>query len=241
MFVLGKDKENIIAEAKTGEELKKQALPDFFHAIRRKISERIKSLPNDLTPVFIKVSFAVSAAVIIGVTAAAFFIPKSGAALRHGLNILRTSDSAYLTAKASYDDASDENSHLSEELNTKANELEEFRTAKDNLDRIAESNRELQETRDSLLKEAEEKQREHDSLTEELGKKVTLPSGYYTVGKDIAAGKYTVTGSGSIAVAHSGRSTANKPLTSQGEEFEFRPDDIIQIDGNAKFIPREDK
>ena len=200
--------------------------------------ERIKSLPDDLTPKFMKVSFAVSAAVIVALAATIFFIPKGNAVVRHGLNALRKSDSTYLTAKAAYDDAFSENSRLGEELSVKNKELEEFRAAKDNLDKIGESNRELQGTRDALLKEAEEKQREYDSLSATSARMVTLPSGYYTVGKDFAAGGYTVTGSGTIAVARSSKSIANKLLTSEGAEFEFKVDDRIQIDGSAKFIPR---
>lgn len=198
----------------------------------------IKSLPADLTPKFIKVASAVSTAVIICVVAAILLIPKSGGAIEHGLNALRESDGAYLTAKAAYDDAQNENNRLSEELSAKTKELDAFRAAKDNLDKISDSNRQLEETKNSLLKEIEDKQKEYDSLEITSNKMVTLPSGYYTVGKDIGAGSYIVTGSGTIAVAHSGKSTANKLLTPEGAEFEFKADDRIQIDGNAKFIPR---
>ena len=192
----------------------------------------------DLTPKFVGISVSVSVAVIIALSLAMFFIPKSDRALQHGLNSLKKSDGRYLTIKTAYDDTQNENDQLSEELETKRRELEEFTAAKNGLDKIGESNKSLEETRDSLLREADEKQREYDSLTAAADKTVTLQSGYYTAGTDIAAGKYTVTGSGSIAVARSGRSIRNKLLNSDGEEFEFLSDDRIQIDGSAKFVPR---
>ena len=230
-------------------ETKKHTAPDFLRSAAAKIcgaafktAERIKSLPSDLTPNFVKISCAASAAVIIAAALTLFFIPKSDGAAERALNSLRENNGAYIEAKAAYDDAVAENERLGGELKSKNEELDEFRTAQGGLDKINESNAELEKQRDELLKKADEKQAEYNSLTAAQdggsGRIVTLPSGYYTAGKDIAAGKYTVTGSGSIAVARGGKSTANKLLTPDGEEFELRNDDRVQIDGSAKFVPR---
>ena len=239
----------IITENESGEDVKKRTAPDFLRSAAKKIrgaafktAERIKSLPSDLTPKFVKISCAASAAVIIAAALTAFFIPKSSGAVDRALSSLRESDGGYVEAKAAYDDALSENRRLGEELRSKKEELEEFHAAQGSLDKISESNAELEKQRDELAKQAEQKQNEYNSLSdasgETSGRIVTLPSGYYTVGKDITAGNYTVTGSGSIATARGGKSTANKLLTSDGEEFELKDDDRVQIDGSAKFIPR---
>ncbi len=238
-----------ITENESGAEVKKRTAPDFFRSAAERIrgaalkaAERVKSLPSDLTPKFIKIACAVSAAVIIAAAMTAFFIPKSDGAAERSLNLLRASSGAYNEAKTAHDNALAENRQLGEELRAKNEELEEFRGAQGGLDKISESNAELEKKRDELAKQAEQKQNEYDSLSdasgETSGRIVTLPSGYYTVGKDITAGSYTVTGSGSIAVARGGKSTANKLLTSDGEAFELKDDDRVQIDGSAKFIPR---
>lgn len=240
--------DTVITENESGAEIKKHAASDFLRSAAEKlrgaalkVAERVKSLPSDLTPKFVKISCAVSAAVIIAVAAALYFIPKSDGAAERSLNSLRASSGAYNEVKTAHDNALAENRQLGEELRAKNEELEEFRGAQGGLDKINESNAELEKKRDELAKQAEQKQNEYDSLTSETsgaGRIVTLPSGYYTVGKDITAGSYTVTGSGSIAVARGGKSTANKLLTSDGEAFELKDDDRVQIDGSAKFIPR---
>ena len=196
---------------------------------------------SKIPPRFVIISAAVSAAVIIAVAAAAYFIPKGDSAAQHGLDALRKSDETYLSASKKYNDAFAENRQLSEDLENKSKELEEFRAASDGLDKIGKNNEELEKTRDRLAKEAESKQREYDSLADiskgSSDRIVTLPSGYYTAGKDVPAGKYIVTGSGSVAVARSGKSIVNKLLDSEGSELELRDDDRIQIDGIAKFSP----
>ena len=240
--------DTITAGNESGAEEKKRNAPDFLRSAAERIriftdraAARVKSLPSDLTPKFVKISCAVSAAVIIAAALTAYFIPKSGGAAERSLNSLHESSGAYSEAKTAHENALAENRQLGEELRTKNDELEEFRSAQGGLDKINESNAELEKKRDELAKQAEQKQNEYNSLTSEKsssGKIVTLPSGYYTVGKDITAGNYTVTGSGSIAVARGGKSMANKLLTSDGEAFELKDDDRVQIDGSAKFIPR---
>ena len=68
-------------------------------------------------------------------------------------------------------------------------------------------------------------------------KTVTLISGEYKVGENIAEGTYNVIGNGSIAISRNGKSIANKPLKSDGESFTLNSGDKIVISGNAKFIP----
>ena len=101
---------------------------------------------------------------------------------------------------------------------------------------------ELQAQLDDLTKENLRKQTEIDSLTADISGKVStimnLPPGIYTVGENIAAGKYTVTGSGSILVSSaSGTVKLNTILTANGTTVTLNNADKIQLDTRAKFSP----
>ena len=207
-----------------------------------RIKEYFKSLPRDLDKRFMKVSFAAALVIVLAATLTAYFIPKSEHAVSEGLERLMQKDSAYLDAKNAYDSAAAERDSLTAELELKKQALDEFHGAQDSLNKITESNAELEKTRDQLKKDINAKQSELDSLSagqEQNSKKIsTLSSGSYTVGTDIAEGTYTITGTGSIAIANSGRSTANKLLKADGETFTLKTGDRVQIEGSAKLIPQ---
>ena len=107
---------------------------------------------------------------------------------------------------------------------------------------ISESNDALQKEKDTLRDEVRKKQSTlaglESSVSSQTKKIITWSSGRYNVGKDIAPGTYTVTGTGSISIGNSGKSLANKNLKSDGEAFTLNDGDVIQIDGNAKFVPQ---
>lgn len=209
-------------------------------SVYQKVSGYLKSLTHDLTRQFIRISVIISAAIVICTSAAAYFIPKSESAVSGGLERLMRKDSAYLEAKNNYDAAIAEQNNVTKELDEKKNALEEFRKSQNSIDKISKLNAELEQTRDKLKKDAEDKQKELDTLTsiqeKPASRTATLSSGYYTVGEDIAEGTYTVAGTGSIAIANSGRSIANKPLGAEGESFTLKAGDHVQIEGNARFV-----
>ena len=101
---------------------------------------------------------------------------------------------------------------------------------------------ELQKQLDTLNDENQKKQEQIDALTSDISEKVAtimnLPPGIYTVGESLAAGKYTVTGSGSILVASSnGNVKLNTILTADGVAVTLDDFDRIQLDTRAKFSP----
>lgn len=101
---------------------------------------------------------------------------------------------------------------------------------------------ELQKRLDDLNDEIEEKQKKLDKLNEDKKTPsiVNLIPGRYSVGegKNIAAGKYSVTGSGSIVVsASSGSAKLNSVLGTEGIVITLDEGDIIKLDTNAKFTP----
>lgn len=210
-------------------------------SVRDKARDYIKSLPQDLSMRFVRISAAAGAAVTVCVILGAIFIPKSEDALAKGLLRLERKDAAYTAAKGEYDNIKSEYDALSEELNAKKTELEKFKNAGGSLEKITEINAELEKKKQELNDEVYVKQTSLDAMKAELNarrtKIITLTSGYYDVGTDIAAGSYTVTGSGSIAIANSGKAIANKLLKTEGEVFSLKAGDRIQIEGSAKFIP----
>lgn len=225
-------------------------LRDFFShdkikntaaSVRDKTRAYIKSLPQDLSPRFVRMSAVIGAAAAVCVILGAMVIPKSDGARAKGLLLLERKDAAYTAAKSEYDSVKSEYDSLLEELNAKKTELEEFKNANGSLDKITESNAELEKKKQELNDEVYVKQTTLDAMKAEVNarrtKIVTLSSGYYDVGADIAAGTYTVTGSGSIAIANSGKSIANKLLKAEGESFSLKAGDRVQIEGSAKFIP----
>lgn len=100
----------------------------------------------------------------------------------------------------------------------------------------------LQAELDSLNSSNSALKAEIDSLTgsisEKLASIVNLPSGIYTVGENIAAGKYIATGSGKVLVSNSrGGVKLNTILTADGTEITLDDNDKIQLDTYAKFTP----
>ena len=204
--------------------------------------EYFNALPRDLDKRFVKLTLAAGLAIIIAAACTAYFVPKSENAVSKGLEHLMQKDSAYLEAQSAYDAAAAERDNLKSELELKKQALEEFHGAQSSLDKINKLNDELKKTRDRLKNDVSAKQAELDSLAGEqekaANKITTLSSGQYTVGEDIAEGVYTITGTGSIAIANSGRSTANKLLKADGESFTLKQGDRVQIEGSAKLIPQ---
>lgn len=197
---------------------------------------------SKLSARFVKITAAVSLGIIIASFIAGFCVPKSDKALLRGLMSLERSDKAYLAAKEENGGARSQTDSLQKELEQKQKELDEFRTSQDKLDKISESNTALESERDVLKDEVKKKQKELDELKSAAkaytNKIMTWSSGDYAVGSEIAAGKYMITGTGSIAIASKGKSKANKLLKSDGELFTLSEGDLIHIDGNAKIVPQ---
>ena len=207
-----------------------------------KIAAYIRQLPHDLSVPFIIVSAVICAAVIAASLISGIYLPKSESAVSKRLAALHETDKTYIEANESNSAALRETETLNSRLTEKQKELEEFNKSQDNLDKISESNDALQKEKDALLDEVRKKQITlaglESSVSAQTKKILTWSSGRYNVGKDIAPGTYTVTGTGSISIGNSGKSLANKNLKSDGETFTLNDGDVIQIDGNAKFVPQ---
>ena len=204
--------------------------------------ERDKDIINVITdgPRSVKILCAICTAVLIMSFILGLALPNSAAVSRQ-LDVMRHKDKTYTEVKKDNEAAIKALDRATKRLEDKKNELEDSDKSQKSLDKITESNNALKAEKESLSAEIAKKQSELNSLnisvTDKTKKTVTWSSGRYTVGENIAAGRYNVTGSGSISIGNSGKSIANKHLKSDGEVFNLSNGDVIQIDGNAKFVP----
>jgi predicted nuclease with TOPRIM domain len=168
------------------------------------------------------------------------YVPKSTASVEKQLSSLRASDKTYIEKKSEYDALVSEEEQLSSHIEQTNDELEKFEKTQDNLDKLSQKNIQLQSEKEQLQNEIASKQSKLSSLESSVNaysrSSVTWSSGKYTVGTNIAAGTYIITGTGSIAISNSGTARVNKSLKSDGEVFTLNDGDIIKIDGNAKLV-----
>lgn len=206
-----------------------------------KLKNYISCLDNDLSPLFIKVSCILCAVILAAVTVVGTLIPKSEKAISDRMLAMQNSDKKYLEAKSKYDTASNDAKELEQSLEENQKTLSKFNSSQNNLEKIITDTDNLTTKRDELKSQIETKKTSIAEMDATINasktKTVTLISGEYKVGENIAEGTYNVIGNGSIAISRKGKSIANKPLKSDGESFTLNSGDKIVISGNAKFIP----
>lgn len=225
-----------------GENVIKELSPQkYIGNTKNKILNYMETLPKNLSKKYICISASVCVIILAAAAAMGFLLPKSENTISNRLASLHESDSDYLSAKEANDAENLDKKNLNTRLENKQQELEEFRQSQDNLEKITENIGLLENERDSLKNDIKTKQNTLAGIEADINsftkKIMTWTSGDYTVGENIAAGSYTITGTGSIAIANSGKSLANKILSSAGESFTLNNGDIIHIDGNAKIVP----
>ena len=178
------------------------------------------NLAKDLSPLFIKISSAVCIMIVLGVFFVGFFIPKNDNKITKRLEKLQNTNSEYITAQNNYSSLSDEINTLNSDLADKKKNYEEFTTSQNTVNT-------KQSTLDSL----------NNQISSTSQSTLTLTSGTYAVGENIKAGKYTIMGSGSIAISSSGKARVNSNLTADGKDYILNDDETIKIKGKAQFIP----
>ena len=188
------------------------------------------NLAKDLSPLFIKVSSAICIVIVLGVFFVGFFIPKSDNKITKRLEKLQN-----------YSSLSDEINTLNSDLADKKKNYEEFTTSQNGLEKINDENDKLEKEKEELQNTVNTKQSTLDSLNNQASSTsqstLTLTSGTYAVGENIKAGKYTIMGSGSIAISSLGKARVNSNLTADGKDYVLNDDETIKIKGKAQFIP----
>ncbi len=231
-------------ETEAIEDIKKENKSAVFLVVLKNIlcaiADFFRGLFKDISPSFIKISSMICAGIIFVALGLGFIIPKSDSALSSSLENLRETDTSYLNAKGEYDSISKEILSLTKELETKQENMNNMDKTQDSLDKIIQENDSLSKEKETLQNEINSKQRTLDNLEKSTSTEkssIMWSSGTYKVGKNIAEGKYTVTGTGSIVIANSGNARVNTRLKSDGASYTLLDGDTIKIDGSAKFIP----
>ena len=210
--------------------------------LRARADDGAKSDNSDLSARFVKISCAVCVGVLLIAFAAGLILSKSDGMITKQLEVMRERNDEYAQAKELNDSAVLENDNAKKRLEDKEKELDTLNQSQDNLNKLSSANEDLEKEKQSLENEIASKRRElaglETSVADKTKRTITWSSGRYTVGENIAAGAYTVTGSGSISIGGSGKSRVNKSLKSDGETFTLSNGDVIQIDGSAKFVPQ---
>lgn len=196
-------------------------------------STKQKSMLRYILVVFVCVS-------IIGFSFfTAIKMPKQSSVLNAKIEQLKNNDE-YISLKKDYDD----NKAEIDELRKSVSEKEEFLKQISDYENTKASLRESLELKKSELNELNtqitSKQAEIDSIKSTIDQNsssiITLSPGRYKVGENIAAGVYSVTGAGKLAVStKDNNNKVNQILGSSAIEITLDDGDNIKLETTAKF------
>lgn len=244
------------------EDIEKVSVPDDFSFKRTIIaeSEDCAVLPEQLENAVYKTSkiriffnenphlTAVTLICAFALITVFFFIgysvKKDNRAIEKKYAELRETNNKYNTLVSDTDDLGKEIDTLTLErdrMKSESDSLKEYESRSEEIDAQIAS---LESEIDSIKADSSAKQNEINQLTGSISSKaasiVNLSSGIYTVGENINAGKYLVTGSGKILVSNSrGGVKLNTILTADATEVQLDDNDKIQLDTRAKFTPAQ--
>lgn len=204
------------------------------------IHESSYGIPDTAKP-FITycITAAVCALIIGGAFFAAYIVPKDDDALNAAADELRQAED-YKTIKDEFDSLSTEVDTLRTDVETKKENIEKIADYENTRAELREAIKNKQAELDELNTSNAQKQAEINSLntgiTEKSGGVKELSPGKYTVGSEIAPGKYSVVGTGKMVISSSDSvNKFNKVLTSTPVEITLETGDKITIDASVKF------
>lgn len=186
------------------------------------------------------ISALISVFIIIGAFVLAYFLPGNKEIIAEKQNTLR--------AEEGYKQLKSRHTALK-------NEVEELKTSnkakKETIDKLADPENtkaelrteitakkyELSELNGQVQTKETELETLNTTILEKAPPETILPPGNYVAGKNIAAGKYNVTGTGKFMVASSaGKSKINTTLGSTPLDIVLEENDVIKFDSKVKFI-----
>lgn len=202
-----------------------------------------KKSGNKKLNLILSVSPIVIAAVILAVGyKSGYAQPKSDIAVENRYSELTQSSSKYNSLLTQISSIGVDIDDLTQERDLKKSEYDALTAYRDGETSIEDELSDMQTRLDELTKSNEKKQEQINSLTANIAEKAStimnLKPGIYTVGESIIAGKYVVTGSGSVIISSSkGSVKLNSILTAEPISVTLDDGDKIQLDTSAKFTP----
>ena len=185
-------------------------------------------------------SAAISLVIIIVSIILAIFMPGNQATIDKKCEELRQ-EKAYVSLKSRYNTLADEVEELKSSNERKKNQLDSI-TDIDNTKATLRTEIKAKADELNVLNEQIAAKRQQiaeldESIKSKAGPETVLSPGKYVIGKNLAAGKYSVTGSGKFMVASkSGKSKIKTTLGSTPLEVTLEEGDIVKIDNKVKFV-----
>ena len=184
---------------------------------------------------------AVCLIILVGSYGITLLIPTNNERAAEYADQLRNSDS-YIKIKTEHaevlaetkkaESAVEDKKKLSEAAENDENTKAELRK------QISEKAAKLKEINSAVTEKTIKSAAIDAEIASKSGTAITLSPGRYTVGSDIAAGRYSIVGNGSFSAATSGGSSKyNKTLGSTPIEVELQAGDKLRLDCSVKFTP----
>lgn len=178
-------------------------------------------------------------AVIIGSVVLAYFLPGNRVLLEERMTELRNDDE-YKSLKSRHDSLVNEIEETKASNEDKKNTIEGIsdvdNTKAELRQAISDKSTQLNELNRQIALKQSEIAALDESISSKAAPETVRSPGKYTVGKNIAAGKYYITGTGKFMVASSdGKSKVNTTLGSTPLEISLEQNDIVKFDSKVKF------
>ncbi len=204
------------------------------------LTDKLAKNPQDKTNLYITIAAVASALVIMVGAITGFLLPKDSTLVSERAEMLKTSEQKYIDAVEENEKLNrriDELTAQKEELNSELNTIIDYETSRDSARKDMDD---VSAQVEALGKQIEEKQnqiKELDAKILDMGGKVTLSPGMYTVGKQISVGEYYVKGNGSLLVSDSqSKLKINTRLTEETPyTCRLSAGDVIKLETEAVF------
>lgn len=240
---LEQDTEN--EKAKTeGEPQKSSKLVSLINKYRKKdngdIQTEVYGLSEKGRMILYRVISAVICLLIIaGSFVLAYFLPGNDKILLEQQNALREEKdyeslkSRYNTLKTEVENLETSNAEKKEQID----KVTDFDNSKAELrTQITAKTYELNELNAQIESKRAQITELDKSIFEKAAPETVLPPGKYVVGKNIAAGKYIVNGTGKFMIANAaGKSKLNTTLSSTPIEIKLETNDVVKFYSKVKF------
>lgn len=189
--------------------------------------------------IYRSLSAVISVCIIAGAFLLAYFLPGNEDVIKEQQETLR-SEKSYESLKSRHDTLKTEIDNLKKSNSEKKKQIDkiaDFDNTKAELKtQISAKAYEL----NALNSQIEDKRKTlaelEASIKEKTPPETVLPPGKYVVGKNIAAGKYLITGTGKFMVATAaGKSKINTTIGSTPIEISLDKNDVVKFDSKVKF------
>ena len=189
--------------------------------------------------IYRSLSAVISVCIIAGAFLLAYFLPGNEDIIKEQQEALR-GEKSYESLKSRHDTLKTEIDNLTKSNSEKKQQIDKIKdfdnTKAELRTQITAKTYELNDLNSQIDDKRKTISQLEESIKEKTPPETVLPPGKYIVGKNIAAGKYLITGTGKFMVASaSGKSKINTTIGSTPIEISLDKNDVIKFDSKVKF------